>query len=522
MSRQLIPPPKRMDTVPLRPNPGRSIINPVKRIRWLIIDSHRFWNLPGRTWNTIYYQKSSGFVAEPPFGPKYPILSEIPIYADHIPLEDIELTLTPASIRKMIDLDPLMPNAHYRHYKIDPAKWFKTTPVGQLDPEEAKTIIATMDLEEFIAIGCISEEWAQALTPLQKPMKERLKHENAMTCWRLQRIHVLAALLQNGMGLDGKDSRTERTLLFPICYHGHLQALKHCLDANCGLETTDINGYTPLQAAVAGGQIHIVTELLRHKVEVDHRTNEGFSALFQSVALWTVSREPKHLTIAAMLIGAGANIHLKTNHQDTPVRLAARNQDTHKVLLLLTKDHSKQFGIEYVESDGFTLLMLAAQYGAWHCVRYLLQQEVDVNRKTMHGDTAITFAAKYAQHAIMALLLEFWADVNLVNANGQTPLFATAHEGGAVATEILLHAGADTNLTDGFGNSPICHAMASCGMNCRTLTLLANWPTTPQYAKDAAQFFLNNRPHILLGVGPRALPTELINAITRFRNPNPT
>ena len=272
----------------------------------------------------------------------------------------------------------------------------------------------------------------------------------------------------------------------------------------------------------AGGQIHIVTELLRHKVEVDHRTNEGFSALFQSVALWTVSREPKHLTIAAMLVKEGANIHLKTNNQDTPVRLAARNQDTHKVLLLLTKDHSKTFGIEYVESNGFTLLMLAAQYGAWHCVRYLLQQEVDVNRKTMHGDTAITFAAKHAQHAIMALLLEYWADVNLPNANRQTPLFATAHEGGATATEILLHAGADTNLTDEFGNSPICHAMATCGMNCRTLTLLANWPTTPQYAKDAAQFFLNNRPHILLGVGPRALPTELINAITRFRNPNPT
>ena len=151
MARALIPPPKRMETVPLVPTPARAIINPDKRIRVLVIDSHRFWNLPGRTWNTIYYQKSSGFVPEPPFGPKYPILSEIPMYAHHILLEDIELTLTPASIRKMIDLDPLMPNAHYRHYRIDPSKWFKATPVGELDPEEAKDIIATMDLEEFIA-----------------------------------------------------------------------------------------------------------------------------------------------------------------------------------------------------------------------------------------------------------------------------------------------------------------------------------------------------------------------------------
>ena len=112
-------------------------------------------------------------------------------------------------------------------------------------------------------------------------------------------------------------------------------------------------------------------------------------------------------------------------------------------------------------------------------------------------------------HHIMVLLLEHKADPNIPNNLHQTPLFMATHERATKTAEILLVGGANSNVIDQNGQSPVCHAIAECGMEGKTLMKIAQWYTTPQWMRNDAIEHIRRQPAVVMGMGPAKIPDEM-------------
>ncbi|GMF15365.1 unnamed protein product [Phytophthora lilii] len=103
---------------------------------------------------------------------------------------------------------------------------------------------------------------------------------------------------------------------------------------------------------------------------------------------------------------------------------------------------SGRVGVNDVDVDGFTALMVAAAEGHRDVVRALLRRGADVGVRTHElRSTALHFAAKVGCTAVV----DCW------NVNADTPLIWACIEGRAEAVKVLLKHGADVNMLNQYG-----------------------------------------------------------------------
>ncbi|KAL4168594.1 hypothetical protein KRP22_011992 [Phytophthora ramorum] len=118
---------------------------------------------------------------------------------------------------------------------------------------------------------------------------------------------------------------------------------------------------------------------------------------------------------------------------------------------------SGHVGVNDIDVDGFTALMVAAAEGHRDVVRALLRRGADVGVRTHElRSTALHFAAKNGDAEIVAALCECdTAVVDCWNVNADTPLIWACIEGRAAAVKVLLKHGADVNVLNQFGASTL-------------------------------------------------------------------
>lgn len=80
----------------------------------------------------------------------------------------------------------------------------------------------------------------------------------------------------------------------------------------------------------------------------------------------------------------------------------------------------------YVDEFGRNKLHLAAKYGTYHLVEYILDEGVDVNVQDNNGWTALHFAAQNSHFLMIDLLLKNKANPNLCDNQGNSPLWIAA------------------------------------------------------------------------------------------------
>lgn len=110
------------------------------------------------------------------------------------------------------------------------------------------------------------------------------------------------------------------------------------------------------------------------------------------------------------------------------------------------------------ESENFTPLMIAANYGFYDMVDMLLTAGADVNAQSEGGSTALSLAIspKYEESAkIVKRLLDVGADVNLVSGVGNSPLMEAVYQGSMPVVDLLLKAGAKVNLVNNHGETAL-------------------------------------------------------------------
>jgi len=112
---------------------------------------------------------------------------------------------------------------------------------------------------------------------------------------------IIKALLAHGADIEAKTKMGDNILIVAIdaadaaSDNQAIMPVRLLLDHKINPETPDNKGYTPLMRAVCNGNLEIVKELLKRKVDINTKNNLGQTAL-------QLANERKHFNIARLLL----------------------------------------------------------------------------------------------------------------------------------------------------------------------------------------------------------------------------
>ena len=262
--------------------------------------------------------------------------------------------------------------------------------------------------------------------------------------------NVVHALSVYNCEVYAKDKDAYTSLLFLSCERGYVGIVKtlvteHKADVNA---TTD-SGDTPLTLAAKNKHDNVVHALLSDsQCLVGAKGQDGYTALHYSCRYG-------HVGIVRTLVKHKANVNTRTDSGDTPLTLAARYKHDNVVHAL--SDYNCE--VYAKDEDAFTaLLHLSCVRGYVGIVRTLLaEHKADINVKTDSGDTLLHVAAQYHQlQVVIALIHEFNCDINVKGYMGRSLLHsacACSGSDGAVVDYVCRYL--SPLLVDDDGNTPL-------------------------------------------------------------------
>lgn len=169
---------------------------------------------------------------------------------------------------------------------------------------------------------------------------------------------------------------------------------------------------TALMIAAKDGWEQMAKDLIREGARLNQTDNNGDTALHYSIQF----KQPR---LAKLLLDASPNCTLQDKWHQTPLIMAAVENDTPSV-------------------------------------RMLLEKNVDPNPGTPHGGTPLQYAAANGNLEISNLLIKRGADVNLQAKNsGAFPLLVACRNGHTYLVSPLISAGARINQADHNGKTPL-------------------------------------------------------------------
>ena len=123
-----------------------------------------------------------------------------------------------------------------------------------------------------------------------------------------------------------------------------------------------------------------------------------------------------------LLLTHGADHSLRSESESTPLMFACFKSDDcpdPSVLIMLLSAGADP---DYINMQGFTALIYAAQYGYKEGVTVLLNAGAHVNIQNIFGSTALHKAANRGSFAISELLLASGSQTSITDNTGMTPL----------------------------------------------------------------------------------------------------
>uniref|UniRef100_A0A8P4KKH2 VPS9 domain-containing protein n=1 Tax=Dicentrarchus labrax TaxID=13489 RepID=A0A8P4KKH2_DICLA len=256
---------------------------------------------------------------------------------------------------------------------------------------------------------------------------------------------IIQVLLENGASTDilnkSKDSPLQCALNSKVSNtHTHTHTHTH---------TKFVSEYVEkLLRAVADGDVEMVRYLLEWMDEDEEDEGElrsetptdagalgvnscnvdGFTPLH-------VAALHGHTALAALLIRHGANVNARTNQSATPLHLACQNSHVQVVRFLLECNAKLNKKDHY----GNTPLIQACLCGNLETATILLQSNALVNVVNLQGNTALHEAVRGGQQALVELLLRGGASPGLRNKRQRTPLDCAYELGGKVVLLLMKH-----------------------------------------------------------------------------------
>jgi ankyrin repeat protein len=246
-------------------------------------------------------------------------------------------------------------------------------------------------------------------------------------------------------------------------------------------QTPKVGGMTALHFAARQGDLDSAKHLIAAGAEVNSVTVDGWSPLLIAV-------QNRHYQLASFLLDRGANPNQANDKGWTPLYLATDNRNIEAgeypvprpdmdhlemIKLLLErgadpdgriKDYTEtrnNFTMQWLNEDGATPFLRAAQSGDVELMKLLLSKGADPKIATRNNTTALMVAAGVgwvegvtyewsAEQSLEAvkMCLDLGMDVNAADGDGRTALHGAAHKGRNAVVQLLVDRGARLDARD--------------------------------------------------------------------------
>jgi serine/threonine-protein phosphatase 6 regulatory ankyrin repeat subunit B len=271
--------------------------------------------------------------------------------------------------------------------------------------------------------------------PLQHPIEEL----RANPRWRVFAAVIthdheaLQAFLKSGDS-PNTPSDYRRLPLATACQLGDLEAVKILVQGGAAIDQFGFGDEDALMASIKWGHPEITRYLIAQGAPVNvRRKSDGATALFFALG--------RHdFDTLNLLIQAGADINLAPKSGDTPMLVAARNDDVEMVEFLKSK--GARFASPSEE------LLFAASHGDVALIQRTLAAGANINQAYEYGVTPLMAAALKGQSDAVKCLLAAGANVNARDQIHATALVYAIKSGNKPTILAPLDAGADPTIED--------------------------------------------------------------------------
>ena len=233
------------------------------------------------------------------------------------------------------------------------------------------------------------------------------------------------------------------------CYKGHVDMVRVLVsEFKADMTVQTLIGNKPLTLAVINNHDNVVHVLLStYKCPVNAKGQDGYTALHYSC-------KKGHVDIVKTLVKHKANVNARTDREDTPLTLAAMNKHDNVVHALLS---DSQCLVDAKGQDGYTALHYSCRYGNVDLARTLVKHKANVNARTDSGDTPLTLAAINKHDTVVHVLSDCNCEVYAKDKDAYTALLHLSCERGYVCmvrTLVTEHK-ANVNARTDRGDTPL-------------------------------------------------------------------
>ncbi|XP_061848154.1 M-phase phosphoprotein 8 isoform X1 [Colius striatus] len=186
---------------------------------------------------------------------------------------------------------------------------------------------------------------------------------------------------------------------------------------------------------------------------------------------------------------------------NTLLRDAVKSGDYMTVKMALSSN--EEYNLDQEDSNGMTLVMLAAAGGHDDLLRVLIRKGAKVNGRQKNGTTALIHAAEKNFLTTVAILLEAGAYVNMQQSSGETALMKACKRGNSDIVRLMIESGADCNIMSKHQNSAL-HFAKQCNNVLVYEQLKSHLETLLRVAEDTIRDYFEARLALLEPVFPIA------------------
>ena len=215
---------------------------------------------------------------------------------------------------------------------------------------------------------------------------------------------------------------------------------------SCVVTNKVITIQNKLRCAISSSDISIVTHILDKNPEYVH-VSTGIGEKYVSHLMRAASSTPQ---MVKLLIKRGADVNDGTNSNGfTPLMMASQYGYIDSLLVFIKSGALLNIQDQY----GCSALEYACQGGRVQCVRLLIKAGASVNMvNNTYGSTCLIVAAENGHTDIVQLLIDSGAELEIADKlTGITPLLSACREGYIDTVKLLLENGANVNATNSHG-----------------------------------------------------------------------